>query len=63
MPTERRTQQSPTGRDVPRQSLPRQLLLASRPLSWINTAFPFAAESRWWAQHIADLPELADELE
>ncbi len=43
MPTERRTQQSPTGRDVPRQSLPRQLLLASRPLSWINTAFPFAA--------------------
>jgi Ser/Thr protein kinase RdoA (MazF antagonist) len=27
------------------------------------TAFPFAAESRWWEQHIADLHELADELE
>ena len=26
-------------------------------------AFPFAAESRWWEQHIADLHELADELE
>lgn len=26
-------------------------------------AFPFAAESRWWAQHIADLHELSDELE
>jgi Ser/Thr protein kinase RdoA (MazF antagonist) len=26
------------------------------------TAFPFAAESRWWEQHIADLHELADEL-
>ena len=26
-------------------------------------AFPFAAESRWWDQHIADLHELADELE
>ncbi|WP_426687845.1 serine/threonine protein kinase [Rhodanobacter ginsengiterrae] len=25
-------------------------------------AFPFAAESRWWEQHIADLHELADEL-
>lgn len=25
--------------------------------------FPFAAESRWWEQHIADLHELADELE
>lgn len=38
MPTESSTRQSPPG-----QSLPRQLLLASRPLSWINTAFPFAA--------------------
>jgi Ser/Thr protein kinase RdoA (MazF antagonist) len=27
------------------------------------TAFPFAAESRWWEQHLADLHELADELE
>jgi len=26
-------------------------------------AFPFAAESRWWEQHIADLHDLADELE
>jgi Ser/Thr protein kinase RdoA (MazF antagonist) len=26
-------------------------------------AFPFAAESRWWEQHITDLHELADELE
>jgi len=26
------------------------------------TAFPFAAEPRWWEQHIADLHELADEL-
>ncbi|HEY8585830.1 MAG TPA: serine/threonine protein kinase [Rhodanobacter sp.] len=26
-------------------------------------AFPFAAESRWWEQHLADLHELADELE
>lgn len=26
-------------------------------------AFPFVAESRWWEQHIADLHELADELE
>ena len=26
------------------------------------TAFPFAVESRWWEQHIADLHELADEL-
>ncbi len=26
-------------------------------------AFPFAAEARWWEQHIADLHELADELE
>jgi Ser/Thr protein kinase RdoA (MazF antagonist) len=26
-------------------------------------AFPFAAEPRWWAQHIADLHELSDELE
>jgi Ser/Thr protein kinase RdoA (MazF antagonist) len=26
-------------------------------------AFPFAAESRWWEQHIADLHELADALE
>jgi len=26
-------------------------------------AFPFAAESRWWEQHIGDLHELADELE
>lgn len=25
-------------------------------------AFPFAAESRWWEQHIADLHELSDEL-
>jgi len=25
-------------------------------------AFPFAAESRWWDQHIADLHELSDEL-
>ena len=25
-------------------------------------AFPFAAESRWWEQHVADLHELADEL-
>jgi Ser/Thr protein kinase RdoA (MazF antagonist) len=25
-------------------------------------AFPFAAEARWWEQHIADLHELADEL-
>lgn len=25
-------------------------------------AFPFAGESRWWEQHIADLHELADEL-
>jgi Ser/Thr protein kinase RdoA (MazF antagonist) len=24
--------------------------------------FPFAAESRWWEQHVADLHELADEL-
>jgi Ser/Thr protein kinase RdoA (MazF antagonist) len=26
-------------------------------------AFPFAAESRWWEQHIADLHELADGLD
>ncbi|WEN16779.1 serine/threonine protein kinase [Rhodanobacter sp. AS-Z3] len=26
-------------------------------------AFPFAAESRWWEQHIADLHDLSDELE
>jgi Ser/Thr protein kinase RdoA (MazF antagonist) len=26
-------------------------------------AFPFAGEARWWEQHIADLHELADELE
>lgn len=26
-------------------------------------AFPFAAESRWWEQHITDLHELADVLE
>jgi Ser/Thr protein kinase RdoA (MazF antagonist) len=26
-------------------------------------AFPFAAEPRWWEQHIADLHELADTLE
>ena len=26
-------------------------------------AFPFAAESRWWEQHVADLHELSDELE
>ncbi|WP_158882936.1 serine/threonine protein kinase [Rhodanobacter sp. L36] len=26
-------------------------------------AFPFAAESRWWEQHIADLHEMSDELE
>jgi len=26
-------------------------------------AFPFAAEPRWWEQHIADLHELADELQ
>ncbi len=26
-------------------------------------AFPFAAEPRWWEQHIADLHELSDELE
>lgn len=26
-------------------------------------AFPFAAESRWWEQHVADLHELADGLE
>jgi Ser/Thr protein kinase RdoA (MazF antagonist) len=26
-------------------------------------AFPFAAESRWWEQHVADLHELADALE
>ena len=26
-------------------------------------AFPFAAESRWWEQHVADLHELADDLE
>jgi Ser/Thr protein kinase RdoA (MazF antagonist) len=26
-------------------------------------AFPFAAESRWWEQHIIDVHELADELE
>ncbi|GAB2580645.1 serine/threonine protein kinase [Dyella jejuensis] len=26
-------------------------------------AFPFAAEPRWWEQHIADLHEQADELE
>jgi Ser/Thr protein kinase RdoA (MazF antagonist) len=25
-------------------------------------AFPFAAEARWWEQHIADLHELADDL-
>ncbi|WP_243042167.1 serine/threonine protein kinase [Dyella sedimenti] len=25
-------------------------------------AFPFAAEARWWEQHIADLHELAEEL-
>jgi Ser/Thr protein kinase RdoA (MazF antagonist) len=27
------------------------------------TAFPFAAEPRWWEQHVADLHELADDLE
>ncbi|MEI7036706.1 serine/threonine protein kinase [Fulvimonas yonginensis] len=26
-------------------------------------AFPFAAEPRWWEQHVADLQELADALE
>jgi len=26
-------------------------------------AFPFAAESRWWEQHVADLHELADALD
>jgi Ser/Thr protein kinase RdoA (MazF antagonist) len=26
-------------------------------------AFPFAAEPRWWEQHIADLHQLADDLE
>jgi Ser/Thr protein kinase RdoA (MazF antagonist) len=26
-------------------------------------AFPFAAEPRWWEQHIADLHELAEKLE
>lgn len=26
-------------------------------------AFPFAAEPRWWEQHVLDLQELADELE
>lgn len=26
-------------------------------------AFPFAADSRWWEQHVADLHELSDELE
>jgi Ser/Thr protein kinase RdoA (MazF antagonist) len=26
-------------------------------------AFPFAAESRWWEQHVADLHEMADALE
>ena len=26
-------------------------------------AFPFAAEPRWWEQHVADLDELADSLE
>ncbi|TAL85636.1 MAG: serine/threonine protein kinase [Rhodanobacter sp.] len=26
-------------------------------------AFPFAAESRWWEQHLADLHELSDALE
>ena len=26
-------------------------------------AFPFAAEPRWWEQHVADLHELADDLE
>ena len=26
-------------------------------------AFPFAAESRWWEQHITDLHEMAEELE
>ena len=42
----------------------RQLLLASRPLSWINTAFPFAAayllttgtvrrRPSWWALSIS----------
>jgi len=25
-------------------------------------AFPFAAEPRWWEQHIADLGEIADDL-
>ena len=25
-------------------------------------AFPFAAEARWWDEHIADLHELADAL-
>jgi Ser/Thr protein kinase RdoA (MazF antagonist) len=25
-------------------------------------AFPFAAEPRWWEQHIADLHELAEDL-
>jgi len=25
-------------------------------------AFPFAAESRWWEQHIADLHDIADDL-
>lgn len=26
------------------------------------SAFPFAAEARWWEQHIADLHEIADDL-
>jgi Ser/Thr protein kinase RdoA (MazF antagonist) len=34
---------------------------------WIDpafpAAFPFAAEPRWWEQHVADLHELADELD
>ena len=26
-------------------------------------AFPFAAEARWWNEHVTDLHELADALE
>jgi Ser/Thr protein kinase RdoA (MazF antagonist) len=26
-------------------------------------AFPFAAEPRWWEQHVSDLHELADTLD
>ena len=34
---------APSSRTTRKHRPVRQLLLASRPLSWINTAFPFAA--------------------